>query len=153
MCCNIAWSFNFHLSVIQCNISSKSFNFWSFNFPSAFNLHIHNLELVPWYIFRGKCHFYKSVSIILARIIHLTEVTKPIKNFNAYFTFQLWAIFSASIFILFPSASVKVFHFCMFIFFMTLRFYIHNDLSKNKFFHFCCCISLCRPRLKGKDFG
>ena len=99
MCCNIAWSFNFHLSVIQCNISSKSFSFWSFNFSSAFNLHIHNLELVPWYIFRGKCHFYKSVSIILARIIHLTEVTKPIKNFNAYFTFQLWVIFSASIYL------------------------------------------------------
>ena len=58
-----------------------------------------------------------------------------------------------SLFILFPSESVKVFHFCMFIFFMALRFYIHSDLSKNKFFHFCCCVSLCGARLKGKDFG
>ena len=37
------------------------------------------------------------------------------------------------LFILFSSESVKVFHFCMFIFFMALQFYIHRDFEINAF--------------------
>ena len=57
------------------------------------------------------------------------------------------------LFVLFSSESAKVFHFCMFNLFIALKFYIDNDLNKNKYFHFFGCVPSCGARLKGKDFG